>query len=873
MEYIRITILNAYDAVCARMDNEAPDALHYYDDELHSYLEGTANTFSFKALAGHEDAQYLVTGNKLAFQKDGRDYYLNIVQATQDEETVEVMAYSLSFELLNEENTAYKSSRAMSFEEYLKIFDWEKTLTLGINEVADKKISHEWTGSDTILARIFSLANVFSAEAEFVPVLNKDFSLQKIVLNVYKQHTDEIQGIGQNRTDERLRYGVNIEGITKTSDITELFTAIRPFGRDNLTVTNLVKTEYDSDGKVEYMTLAGNRNIMAPQARDRFPSNLMNSTNDRYIAKVWNYDTDNVNTLYGQALAELKKGCIPKMTYEVEGYVDAHVGDTFTIIDEEFNPPLYLQARVKEQVESLTNPTQNKTTFSNYEELQSQIDPELLQQVNNLIAANRTYTCSVISSDGVVFKNGEGSTALTAVVKNGGLNIADQFNIQWYRNNEEFDVGMTIVVKAVDISEKETYRFEATDSGGIFRGQYEVTVSNVNDGEKGEQGEKGPQGEPGADGEKGDPTGIIESSTVPENKYEGMLWKNTGAIQDMVKGATYRWNGTAWELFKLQAENIEAKNLQALSAEIGTIKGTFSSDISTPSGTHKATGTITIDEGLISGEYTYSDGSSSDLAGSYSQGPDGIKGEAQKAGNGKYSYEYGLRGIKVQNGPWEASLDPGQIKQLEMITIPDEVQGFEMDICHAIGKLMYPVGSIYMSANNTDPGELFGGTWERWGKGRVPVGLNESDTDFATSEKTGGAKTHTLTTAQIPSHNHSIGHTHTTPNSTTTSNGWHGHTTAATTLTNPIKVSGTTIGWATLNQAGTNRGGMTSTVRENINISIPSLSVNGAGSHTHTVNGVTTNSQSTSTSGNAGSGNAHNNLQPYITCYMWKRTA
>lgn len=870
MESIRITILSTHDVVCARMDNEAPDALHYYDDELHSYLEGTANTFSFKAPADHEDAQYLTVGNKLAFQKDGRDYYLNIVQSTQDEEIVDVMAYSLSFELLNEENTAYKAPKAMSFAEYLAVFDWEKTVTLGINEVSDKRISHEWTGSDTILARIFSLANVFSAEAEFVPVLNKDFSLQKIVLNVYKQHTDEIQGIGQNRTDERLRYGVNIEGITKTSDITELFTAIRPFGRDNLTVTNLAKTEYDSDGKVEYMTLAGNRNIMAPQARDRFPSNLMDSANDRYIAKIWNYDTDNVNTLYGQALAELKKGCIPKMTYEVEGYVDAHVGDTFTIIDEEFDPPLYLQARVKEQVESLTNPTQNKTTFSNYEELQSQIDPELLQQVNNLIAANRTYTCSVISSDGVVFKNGEGSTALTAVVKNGGLNIADQFNIQWYRNNEEFDIGMTIVVKAADISEKEAYRFEATDSGGIFRGQYEVTVSNVNDGET---GPPGLQGEPGADGEKGDPTGIIESSTVPENKYEGMLWKNTGAIQDMVKGATYRWNGTAWELFKLQAENIEAKNLQALSAEIGTIKGTFSSDISTPSGTHKATGTITIDEGLISGEYTYSDGSSSDLAGSYSQGPDGIKGEAQKAGNGEYSYEYGLRGIKVQNGPWEASLDPGQIKQLEMITIPDEVQGFEMDICHAIGKLMYPVGSIYMSANNTDPGELFGGTWERWGKGRVPVGLNESDTDFATSEKTGGAKTHTLTTAQIPSHNHSIGHTHTTPNSTTTSNGKHGHTTAATTLINPIKVSGTTIGWATLNQAGTNRGGMTSTVRENINISIPSLSVNGAGSHTHTVNGVTTNSQSTSTSGNAGSGNAHNNLQPYITCYMWKRTA
>lgn len=672
MESIRITILSTHDIVCAHMDNEAPDALHYYDDELHSYLEGTANTFSFKAPADHEDAQYLTVGNKLAFQKDGRDYYLNIVQSTQDEETVDVMAYSLSFELLNEENTAYKAPKAMSFAEYLAVFDWEKTVTLGINEVSDKRISHEWTGADTILARIFSLANVFSAEAEFVPVLNQDFSLQKIVLNVYKQHSDTVQGIGQNRTDERLRYGVNIEGITKTSDITELFTAIRPFGRDNLTVTSLAKTEYDADGNVEYMTAAGNRNILAPQARDRFPSNLLSSANDRYIAKVWNYDTDNVNTLYGQALAELKKGCVPKLSYEVDGYVDAHVGDTFTIIDEEFNPPLYLQARVKEQVESLTDETKNKTTFSNYEELQSQIDPELLQQVNNLIAANRVYTCSVISSNGIVFKNGEGSTTLTAVVKNGGLNIADQFNIQWYKDGEELSAGTEITVDASDVADKVAYRFEAMDSGGVFRGQYEVTVSNVNDGEKGADGEPGKAGEDGVSpiikvnpdtsltitdkngeqttptlkgedgtrgsewyagdkllgtstngmifpesgisdarvndryvnpftgnlyacvragaadvakwayignikgpkgdqGEKGDAGKIEVSDTEPEEKTEGMLWKHTGTVEGLIQNATYRWDGSAWQLYKFVAENIEVDQLSAITADLGIV--------------------------------------------------------------------------------------------------------------------------------------------------------------------------------------------------------------------------------------------------------------------------------------------------------------
>lgn len=60
-----------------------------------------------------------------------------------------------------------------------------------------------------------------------------------------------------------------------------------------------------------------------------------------------------------------------------------------------------------------------------------------------------------------------------------------------------------------------------------------------------------------------------------------------------------------------------------------------------------------------------------------------------------------------------------------------------------IWKTIYPVGSIYMSVNNTDPGTLFGGTWEAWGTGRVPVGVDSGDSDFSTSEKIGGEKTNT----------------------------------------------------------------------------------------------------------------------------------
>lgn len=60
----------------------------------------------------------------------------------------------------------------------------------------------------------------------------------------------------------------------------------------------------------------------------------------------------------------------------------------------------------------------------------------------------------------------------------------------------------------------------------------------------------------------------------------------------------------------------------------------------------------------------------------------------------------------------------------------------------ALLELIYPVGSIYMSVNDTNPAAFLGGTWVRWGQGRVPVGVNENDSDFETPEKEGGDIAH-----------------------------------------------------------------------------------------------------------------------------------
>ena len=378
---MRICILSRDNTPLGFLDNNSPDSLHFYDDKLHIYLEGTAHTFEFTVNAQHEDSYLLEVGNKCSFIYKDRPYYMTIMTMEQTETKINVEAWSTSLELLNEQAIAYTAPKAMSFEEYLKAFLFERRmLTIGINEVSDKKITNEWTGeNDTVLKRLFSLANVFDAELEFVPVLNRDYSLNTIQMNVWRAHSDSYQGVGENRQDMSFRYGVNVQGITKKEDISDLYTCIRATGKDDLNIQSLgYKEVLDANGNIEYVHYANSGEIYAPQARDRFPSNIVEN-GDKYICYQWSTEYTDVNTLYSNALAKLKEICVPNTTYEIKGYIDVNIGDTVTVIDEGFNPPLYLSTRVTEQEISTTNPSNNSTIFDNTTELESQIDDSLIQ--------------------------------------------------------------------------------------------------------------------------------------------------------------------------------------------------------------------------------------------------------------------------------------------------------------------------------------------------------------------------------------------------------------------------------------------------------------------------------------------------------------
>ena len=184
----------------------------------------------------------------------------------------------------------------------------------------------------------------------------------------------------------------------------------------------------------------------------------------------------------------------------------------------------------------------------------------------------------------------------------------------------------------------------------------------------------------------------------------------------------------------------------------------------------------------------------------------------------------------------------------EEVPIKDETALHREDLVDII----YPVGAIYMSVSNINPGTFLGGTWAAWGSGRVPVGVNASDTDFNTVEKTGGVKD-----AVIPQHNHTAtfrgnavsGHTHGTGNTDyprflvlnrTVNNSW-------------INSGGGVLRHPTL------PGESDPDAKFNTRSATAS-----AGGHTPS---------GSVTVDNAGVAAAGKNLQPYITCYMWKRTA
>lgn len=499
----------------AFIDNNKQDTLNYFNDAWTRYLETGSSTFDFtvfkKAIISDvgKKRAYNSLNEKafVSFRYKGRTYLHTIRKIEENEKVIKCYSINLNLELINEYSIPYKSPKAMSFKEFCEEMDLLNYtfLKIGINEVANKKISAEWEGTDTKLNRLLSLAKKFGAEIEFDTRLNADSSIKSFTVNVYHEHDDSHQGVGQI-SPKILKYGKNLKTITRTIDKTGIYNTVVPTGKDdkgNVVDIRGLGAWSVNNAKGEREFYQSGAALYAPLSMQMYPSTFTHSTGDRdqWTRKDMTVESSNPEVIRSTAYRELKKNCYPAVTYEAEGFADLEIGDTVKIYDDGFNPTLLLEMRVSEQVISFTNPKNNKTTFSNAKALENRLSQGIQQQLDRMIEDAKPYTIKLATDNGIAFKNGQGQTIVTPTLMRGNKVINSGW--RWIVDGVIKATSSSYIVRAADINQKMVLTVSAwVDNKEVASEQ--LTLINTSDGLQGQKGDTGPKGDPGPKGDRGE---------------------------------------------------------------------------------------------------------------------------------------------------------------------------------------------------------------------------------------------------------------------------------------------------------------------------------------------------------------------------------
>lgn len=510
------------------IDNNKHEMLNYFNDTWTRYLETGSSTFDFtvfkKAIISDvgKKRAYNSLNEKafVSFRYKGRTYLHTIRKIEENEKVIKCYSINLNLELINEYSIPYKSPKAMSFKEFCEEMGLLNYtfLKIGINEVSDKKISAEWEGTDTKLNRLLSLAKKFGAEIEFDTRFNDDSSIKSFMVNVYHEHDDNHQGVGQVSSIV-LEYGKNLKTITRTIDKTGIYNSVKPTGKDEhgnvIDISGLGSWSVNNaKGEREFYQLGAH--LVAPLSMQMYPSTFTHSTGtlDQYIRKDMTVESKNPETIRSIAYRELKKNCYPAITYEAEGFADLDIGDTVKVYDDGFNPALLLEMRVSEQTISFTNPKNNKTTFSNAKALENRLSQGIQQQLDRMIEEAKPYTIKLATDNGVAFKNGQGQTIVTPTLMRGNKVINAGW--RWTVNDIIKSTSARYIVNASDVNQKMVLTVSAwLDNKEVASEQ--LTLINALDGLQGQKGDTGPKGDPGPKGDRGE-KGALDENQLKEIK-------------------------------------------------------------------------------------------------------------------------------------------------------------------------------------------------------------------------------------------------------------------------------------------------------------------------------------------------------------------
>ncbi|ADZ63672.1 hypothetical protein GV831_04165 [Lactococcus lactis subsp. lactis] len=506
-----INVLNKDLVPVTFIDNDIPGLPSYYKDTLIDYLSLGTASFEFTILKSKNNiiqdySRFFNDETCFSFEKNGKQYAVFPAGSDGFYETDTEITYkclSLDRELSLEYVDKFDNSSTHTLQWYIDYFELisNNQIEIGRNDVADYTRVIKYDSQDTKLNRLLSLINNFDAEFEFITKLTNNGAVDKIILNIVKKRDDSGKGgIGAIRDDVELVYGKNVKGIERTYNF-EFFNASKVIGKDG---TNWNSSEFsyiNSDGVEEFYKRKNDDTAFAPLSAQKYPAHLRKDSSDIWLRKNFETEYTTPAQMWGYIVQQFKSYAYPQITYKIktnsnlvsqalDGKLPIQIGDTVTIEDDNFSNEqgdfgLILRARATEIKSSDSNPETNEITFENFVELQNDLSDDLMTQVNQLVDAATPFRAELTTTNGTQFKNGTGSTTLSAHIFKGSATaetIADSY--EWSKDGTVVANVQTITVDASGVSDKAVYSFKATVAGKAVASQ-SVTITNVDDGTNG----------------------------------------------------------------------------------------------------------------------------------------------------------------------------------------------------------------------------------------------------------------------------------------------------------------------------------------------------------------------------------------------------
>ncbi len=352
-----------------------------YDDKHTMTLEAGSSSYEFTIDKSDSASKSLETGNCIVLQDDnGKTWLFTILDYEETHNTKTVYAEDAGIELINKAMDIWTLNGSHPFKYYFDLVTKDTPWTLGVNRLEGLSRSLKFDGRDTGLGRLLSILKAFDhAECSF-DVTVKMNAPADFKINVYKQ-------IGNDRSDVQIVYNSELDDIKKKESRAEFVTALAGVGGQ------IQSKDGTSEGNVDFSALEYNKDGFVTKKGDKFlravdANKVFNPGHESYIESFYEYDTQSPSELLSRTLSKLKIYSEPQYTYNAEVKVidpSLNLGDTVTILDHDYNPALYLSARVAKMVKSYTDPTRNEIEFTNYRLLSSRLADKLarLQTIVN----------------------------------------------------------------------------------------------------------------------------------------------------------------------------------------------------------------------------------------------------------------------------------------------------------------------------------------------------------------------------------------------------------------------------------------------------------------------------------------------------------